>query len=120
MEYNKRGYKLKKPKESIPSLFLHDWKFFNGLDEITEGFNTFFCKYWQWVRFHIPNSDTSLSSFLGDPFNINFIFAHMTNQKVYEIQNKLKSKNSSEAEFIGWIVHLSASKTYKNQEYWKY
>ena len=42
MEYNKRGYKLKKPKESIPSLFLHDWKFFNGLDEITEGFNTFF------------------------------------------------------------------------------
>ena len=85
----------KKPKESIPSLFLHDGKVFNGLDEITEGFNTYFVNIGSELASAIPNSDTSFSSFLGDPFNVNFIFANITYQKVYEILNQLKSKNSS-------------------------
>ena len=43
----------------------------------------------------IPNSDTSFSNFLVDPSFFLQIFANITNQKVYEILNQLKSKNSS-------------------------
>ncbi len=85
----------KNPRESIPSLFLHDGNVFNELDEITEGFNTYFVNIGNELASAIPNSDTSFSSFLGDPFNVNFIFANIINQKVYEILNQLESKNSS-------------------------
>ena len=85
----------KKPKESIPRLFLHDGKVFNELGGITEGFNTFFVNIVSELASAIPNSDTSFSSFLGDHFNVNFIFANITTQKVYEILNQLKSKKSS-------------------------
>jgi len=37
----KQTWNTIKPKESVPSLFLHKGKIFNGLDDITEGFNTF-------------------------------------------------------------------------------
>ena len=57
----------------VPSLFLPAGKFFNELDEITEGFNTYLENIGNELASAIPNSDTSFSNFLVNP---SFFFAN--------------------------------------------
>jgi hypothetical protein len=79
----------------FPETFFHEGNIYTGNDDISNGFNDFFCN----IGFNLANelgeSTKDFTDYLDDPIEQNFIFANIDSSIIYAALSSLKSKKSA-------------------------
>ena len=86
----------KQKKDFIfPETFFHEGKVYTGNDDISNGFNEFFCNIGSNLANELGESSKDFTEFLDDPIEQNFIFANIDPSIIYAALSALQGKKSA-------------------------
>ena len=83
-----------KHKQSLPGLFVDEYKSYDNMQNIVNAMNEFFVNVGPNLAQKIPDSGVSFESYLGEPTNHNFIFANVSRESLKKIIQSMKPKRS--------------------------
>jgi len=79
----------------FPETFFHEGNIYTGNDNISNGFNDFFCNIGSNLANELGEGTKDFTDYLDDPIDQNFIFANIDSSIVYAALSSLQSKKSS-------------------------
>ena len=85
----------KKSKKSFPKTFTDGKNFFNGTEEISEGFNSYFTQIGKTLASKFGPSNNKFEKYLSTPHNHKFSFEEVSEAEIENYINNMESKKSS-------------------------
>ena len=79
----------------FPETFFHEGDVYTGNDDISNGFNDFFCNIGVNLANELGESTKDFKDYLDDPIEQNFIFANIDSSIIYAALSSLQGKKSA-------------------------